>query len=63
MLPLFIGDLFLIIKFPADLYLKPLMFEIVGYLMKKLTLASRVIRISALVHLFMKLISLLVIKM
>lgn len=48
MLPLFIGDLFLIIKFPADLYFKPLMFEIVGYLMRKLTLASRVIRISAL---------------
>lgn len=48
MLPLFTGDLFLIRKFPADLCFKPLIFEIVGYLMRKLTLASRVIRISAL---------------
>lgn len=48
MLPLFIGDLFLVIKFAAGLCFKPLIFEIVGYLMKEVTLASRVIRISAL---------------
>lgn len=38
MLPLFIGDLFLIIKFPADICFKPLIFEIVRYLMRKLHL-------------------------